>query len=1086
LSVAAVGGIGASAFLLSLARRGESMHLRRLAEAVGPHRVTRARITGGFSHAACAIRGPNDSLIAGLTCDDASPLAWSERERLVRLAPEMRSAGAAGPTDARHRHATGVWHMIWGDPDAAIDELRAAALLDPANASLQSDLAAALLQRAEQTQDPLSILDAYTASDSAVALDPRLPEAQFNRALSLESLSLRTDAIVAWTAYLALEDRSAWAREAKGRLGVLRAPVADWPTAQRTLRAAVATGDDRAMRGISQQFPERVRDEVRGSALDWARRHQGAGSRPDPLLPKQLGLARALGDVTGDSLWFDAVRSLVESTETGDPARLDLTARGVAAYAIGDVYLGRLMLDSADVWFRRSERLLSAARSPVRYWAAYGIAAAAYSRQSPAGYRDALVVLRAIRAAAPNAYRVVRGLAARTEGVIEGIRADFGAAIDAYLAATREGRGTGEPGLELRPHANLAGNYANLGDERAAWAHLYDAMRSLPRYAEASKDAQRVFTRAAELSAARSLRVAAVFQREAIRLARLTSSTAADSMVMIVALRREAELLSRQGLTDRALESVRQAREYLARIASDSIRAVLSADVDLVEGQGWLSARPDTAARILQRVVDRYRDTRYFRQVGRAQLLLANAYTATGAMDRAQRAFEAALSETERRRSAITGAEERARFLDNARPVIDTLVKFLADRADTLGAIEFLESMRGRVLLERAGTDSTAVHPARRTVDAVRRRLPVGTSVVSYAVLGDEVLAWLLRRDGISMYRTPSDGKLGSLSQRFSTLVASRSSGDEVRAVAAELHELLIAPFANELEADGRLVVVPDKWLHFVPFAALLDPATGRFLVERFEISIAPSVQLYAQSAARYEELRILEARAVLAVGNPSFDARVYSLPRLPGAEREARRVAASYGQAQLLVDSQATKSAFLRSAAIASVIHFAGHGVVRSDAPLLSYLVFAPDEGGQTSGALTAQELSTHRLPRTRLAVLSGCQTATGRLSDTEGASSLARALFAAGVPAVVASLWAVDDDNTADFFDSYHRALRRGDDPTAALRRTQREWLARDKGGTASMSTWAAFTLFGATTAANTFAGEVEITRVSRSSLP
>jgi len=56
--------------------------------------------------------------------------------------------------------------------------------------------------------------------------------------------------------------------------------------------------------------------------------------------------------------------------------------------------------------------------------------------------------------------------------------------------------------------------------------------------------------------------------------------------------------------------------------------------------------------------------------------------------------------------------------------------------------------------------------------------------------------------------------------------------------------------------------------------------------------------------------------------------------------------------------------------------------------------------------------------------------------------------------------------DESTADFFASYHRRLSRGDDPTEALRRTQLEWVAQDKGGWQGFSTWAAFALFGATT--------------------
>jgi CHAT domain-containing protein len=263
------------------------------------------------------------------------------------------------------------------------------------------------------------------------------------------------------------------------------------------------------------------------------------------------------------------------------------------------------------------------------------------------------------------------------------------------------------------------------------------------------------------------------------------------------------------------------------------------------------------------------------------------------------------------------------------------------------------------------------------------------------------------------------------------------------------------------------VIFVPDKWLHFVPFAALLDTTAKKFVVEQFETGIAPSLQLYVQSMSRYQLLKEPRAPAVLVVGDPAFDGQLEGLPRLPGAEGEAKRVAALYPGALLLIGTQATRRAFLKDAAVSDIVHFAGHGVVRPDAPLLSHLVLAPDEGG-ASGVLTARELFETRLPRTRLAILSGCHTASGRLSETEGASSLARALFAAGVPSVVASLWAVDDQSTAEFFASYHRRLSHGDDPTEALRRTQMEWLAQDRGGWQGFSTWAAFALFGATTKA------------------
>ena len=42
---------------------------------------------------------------------------------------------------------------------------------------------------------------------------------------------------------------------------------------------------------------------------------------------------------------------------------------------------------------------------------------------------------------------------------------------------------------------------------------------------------------------------------------------------------------------------------------------------------------------------------------------------------------------------------------------------------------------------------------------------------------------------------------------------------------------MLIAPFAANVEPESRVIFVPDKWLHFVPFAALFDTTTEKFVV---------------------------------------------------------------------------------------------------------------------------------------------------------------------------------------------------------------------------------------------------------------
>ena len=77
-------------------------------------------------------------------------------------------------------------------------------------------------------------------------------------------------------------------------------------------------------------------------------------------------------------------------------------------------------------------------------------------------------------------------------------------------------------------------------------------------------------------------------------------------------------------------------------------------------------------------------------------------------------------------------------------------------------------------------------------------------------------------------------------------------------------------------------------------------------------------------------------------------------------------------------------------------------------------------------------------RLPA-RLAVLSNCQSAGGRIVSGEGVQGLSSAFLSAGVPTVVATLWAVDDRTTAKLMEHFYEELAQGETAASALRAAQ-----------------------------------------------
>lgn len=124
------------------------------------------------------------------------------------------------------------------------------------------------------------------------------------------------------------------------------------------------------------------------------------------------------------------------------------------------------------------------------------------------------------------------------------------------------------------------------------------------------------------------------------------------------------------------------------------------------------------------------------------------------------------------------------------------------------------------------------------------------------------------------------------------------------------------------------------------------------------------------------------------------------------------------------------------------TVLHFAAHAAIEEEYPWRSRI--DPDAGRGHRGAvitaavITAADIARARLDA-RLAVLSSCRTAGGRVAPGEGAQGLAGSFLAAGVPSVVATLWPVDDAVAPRFMRRFYAHLAEGAPVAAALAQAQ-----------------------------------------------
>lgn len=239
------------------------------------------------------------------------------------------------------------------------------------------------------------------------------------------------------------------------------------------------------------------------------------------------------------------------------------------------------------------------------------------------------------------------------------------------------------------------------------------------------------------------------------------------------------------------------------------------------------------------------------------------------------------------------------------------------------------------------------------------------------------------------------------------------------------LHSLLFAPIAHRLRLDqSELFLAPDPGLAAVPYAALHDGS--RALDDVWHLRIVPSlsnpVPEVTSTTPVPSKTRTHATALVMAPTDPS----------IPGADEEAREVAARFGVDPYLGD-EATWTTFARRAPGTAIVHLAAHGMHRTARPGFSGLRFA-------DRWVSSSDLETIDL-RGVLAVLSACESGL-HLSRGLGdePTGLARTFIASGASAVLVTLWPVDDRSTTEFMAAFSERIVAGDAPRTALRAARR----------------------------------------------
>ena len=984
--------------------------------------------------------------------------------------------------------------------DAAVERLVALSV-ERRDATIMSDLAAAYYVRAQRDDRPSDLLRSLEAAERATAADDRLPAARFNLALAEDALGLREHAQASWRAASA-RDTSEWSKEAAARADVLeRAAVRNaalqWPLNRLRLPEVARSGNRAAVRTLVAPYPGAAQRYVEDQVLPaWGSAKDPAAARARLL--EATMIAGELAAVTGDPYLREAVTRIATA---GDAVRA-LLREGHKAFGEARMYERAVKSDRAAGAYLEASQAFERAGSAMRVGADLGYAmeiTRLSADKTESERRLALLEAEARRKGYLNVWARVQS----NRAFFLQVRGRYLEAFDLFDEAADAFRrmqdGEGRANVHIRKAALLR----VLGHDEAALAESFIARRYEDKLVEISgRHVVAGETAATFLAlgfperalAYQSDLVATLEDKLADELAKVPRDEAAIQGLRInraIALRARAGIRLSLGDHETARRELDEAIAVIPnregdRAISDALRA-RSAEVEGIAAMQAADAaaaiRSFTEALALSGP-GRFRTYQAILLTERAEAhrLGGNAAAAEDDLRAAIAELNAEEAELLRGRARGKGEGIWSEYFSRFQESYHLLIQQLLEKGSKEEAFGYAEKARAfeplKLVLELPvaeemlrGLDTGTVDP--KAVGTIRAALPEGTFVLEFQTGKDETFVWVFSRHDFDVVVLP----VGAEKIEGWTRSLQRAA---IRRNVPAFDELLSAPYAALLQRPlaamsamkggtlpgRRLVIIPDRHTHGLPFAALRNPRGRRHLIETFPVAVAPSATLYVHALKRDAALTAAGGKpTALLIGDPDFDATKelsHRMKRLGAARREAETAGTLYQpDAVVLVDKDATVPAFLRLARDRSIVHVAGHAVVNRRPPFGTLLLMAPSESH--NGFLYADELLRKlELDRARIVVLAACSSAGGYPVGPEGLAPLVRPIVAAGVPAIIGSLWTIDDAWSQKVLLEFHRNFRKGYDAARALQLAQIHYL-RNGNDAMPILAWAPFQIIG-----------------------
>ncbi len=323
--------------------------------------------------------------------------------------------------------------------------------------------------------------------------------------------------------------------------------------------------------------------------------------------------------------------------------------------------------------------------------------------------------------------------------------------------------------------------------------------------------------------------------------------------------------------------------------------------------------------------------------------------------------------------------------------------------------------------------------------------LDTDTALLEYSIHNNYCLLWVITDDNCKVLFIETNelyNKVESIRQTLQNRKVIENNYKSYLEDASFLYQLLIQPAETDINGRQNLIIVPDSYLHLIPFQALLSETTEYlfsltkensffnfnhnfsklpYLIKKYNITYAPSSSILMSLITRNLKNVLDNFIAFAPIAFNQFGTNVIE-DYLPGTKEEVLKISKLFDKSKisLKLEKEAKKEYLLNNNHF-RFIHIASHSIF-SDIENSTMILLHGDV--KEEALVSHKEIAQSNLS-TDVVTLSACKTALGKLSPSEGVIGLIRAFFIAGAKSVCASLWNVDDKSTAELMYKFYKNM-------------------------------------------------------------